>query len=84
MTGTHGSEDGRSALTDIDMIDDDGHGFYQEDCWKFGIITVKGGVERDILSRKKSLSLMTIGRDFPTSPSQLRSWTILRVFVMMN
>ena len=37
MTGTHGSEDGRSALTDIDMIDDQGQGFYQEDCRKFGI-----------------------------------------------
>ena len=37
MTGTHGSEDGRSALTDIDMIDDEGHGFYQEDCKTFGI-----------------------------------------------
>ena len=37
MTGTHGSEDGRSALTDIEMIDDDGYGFYQEDCCKFGI-----------------------------------------------
>ena len=43
MTGTHGSEDGRSALTDINMIDDDGHGFYQEDCWKFGI---KAGCRR--------------------------------------
>ena len=43
MTGTHGSEDGRSALTDIKMIDNDGHGFYQEDCWKFGI---KAGYRR--------------------------------------
>ena len=34
MTGTHGSEDGRSALTDIDFTD---HGFYQEDCQAFGI-----------------------------------------------
>ena len=34
MTGTHGSEDGRSALTDIDMTV---HGFYQEDCSTFGI-----------------------------------------------
>ena len=34
MTGTHGSEDGRSALTDIDMTD---HSFYQEDCNSFGI-----------------------------------------------
>ena len=34
MTGTHGSEDGRSALTDIDLTD---HGFYQEDCSAFGI-----------------------------------------------
>ena len=34
MTGTHGSEDGRSALTDIDLTN---HGFYQEDCRAFGI-----------------------------------------------
>ena len=34
MTGTHGSEDGRSALTDIDMTE---HSFYQEDCSTFGI-----------------------------------------------
>ena len=37
MTGTHGSEDGRSALTDFTMIDDAGLGFYQEDCWSFGL-----------------------------------------------
>ena len=37
MTGTHGRKDGRSALTDIDMIDNQGQGFYQEDCRKFGI-----------------------------------------------
>ena len=41
MTGTHGSEDGRSALTDIDLTD---HGFYLEDCWKFGI---KSGPRRN-------------------------------------
>ena len=34
MTGTHGSEDGRSALTDIDLTE---HRFYQEDCSAFGI-----------------------------------------------
>ena len=34
MTGTHGSEDGRSALTDIDLTE---HNFYQEDCSAFGI-----------------------------------------------
>ena len=34
MTGTHGSEDGRSALTDIDLTE---HSFYQEDCSTFGI-----------------------------------------------
>ena len=34
MTGTHGSEDGRSALTDIDLTE---HGFYEEDCSAFGI-----------------------------------------------
>ena len=43
MTGTHGSEDGRSALTDYTMIDDAGLGFYQEDCWSFG---VKAGPRR--------------------------------------
>ena len=41
MTGTHGSEDGRSALTDIDLTD---HGFYQEDCSTFGI---KAGPRRN-------------------------------------
>ena len=34
MTGTHGTEDGKSALTDIDMTD---HNFYYQDCLKFGI-----------------------------------------------
>ena len=34
MTGTHGSEDGKSALTDIDMTE---HSFYQDDCRTFGI-----------------------------------------------
>ena len=34
MTGTHGSEDGRSALTDIDLTE---HSFYREDCSAFGI-----------------------------------------------
>ena len=34
MTGTHGSEDGRSALTDIDLTE---HTFYEEDCSGFGI-----------------------------------------------
>ena len=34
MTGTHGSEDGRSALTDIDLTE---HSFYYEDCSSFGI-----------------------------------------------
>ena len=34
MTGTHGSEDGRSALTDIDLS---AHDFYREDCLMFGI-----------------------------------------------
>ena len=43
MTGTHGSEDGRSALTDSTMIDNAGLGFYQEDCWSFG---VKAGPRR--------------------------------------
>ena len=32
MSGTHGTEDGASALTDIDRNDvDDGNQFYQED-----------------------------------------------------
>ena len=34
MTGTHGTEDGRSALTNTDMTE---HIFYQEDCSAFGI-----------------------------------------------
>ena len=34
MTGTHGSEDGKTVLTNIDMTD---HCFYQEDCSAFGI-----------------------------------------------
>ena len=34
MSGTHGTEDGVSALTDIDQSH---HGFYQEDCSKVGI-----------------------------------------------
>ena len=48
MSGTHGTEDGVSALTQIEtkMIDDQGrtinidlmeHGFYQEDCSKVGV-----------------------------------------------
>ena len=38
MTGTHGSEDGRSALTDATMIDNQGQDFYQEDCWSFRLM----------------------------------------------
>ena len=53
MAGTHGSEDGKSALTDIDMIDDDGHGFYQEDCRAFGI---KAGPRRSKARRDSPLS----------------------------
>ena len=34
MSGTHGTEDGVSALTDTDLID---NRFYQEDCSKVGI-----------------------------------------------
>ena len=48
MSGTHGTEDGVSALTELEtkVIDDEGrtiqmdlmdHGFYQEDCSKVGI-----------------------------------------------
>ena len=48
MSGTHGTEDGVSALTKLEtkMVDDEGrtinidlteHGFYQEDCSKVGI-----------------------------------------------
>ena len=38
MSGTHGTEDGVSALTDIDRNDvNEGYGFYQEDCLKVGI-----------------------------------------------
>ena len=34
MTGTHGSKDGETALSDTDLI---GHSFYEEDCQMFGI-----------------------------------------------
>ena len=38
MSGTHGTEDGVSALTDIDRNNvDDGYTFYSEDCSKVGI-----------------------------------------------
>merc|ERR1712183_866946 len=38
MSGTHGTEDGVSALTDIDRNNvDDGYAFYTEDCRKVGI-----------------------------------------------
>ena len=38
MSGTHGTEDGASALTDIDRNDvDEGYGFYAEDCRMVGI-----------------------------------------------
>ena len=38
MSGTHGSEDGVSALTDIDRNNvDDGYEFYYEDCLQVGI-----------------------------------------------
>ena len=38
MSGTHGTEDGVSALTDIDRNDvDEGYGFYTEDCRMVGI-----------------------------------------------
>ena len=39
MSGTHGTEDGVSALTDIDRNDvTEGYAFYQEDCSKVGIV----------------------------------------------
>ena len=38
MSGTHGTEDGASALTDIDRNDvKEGYTFYTEDCSKVGI-----------------------------------------------
>ena len=44
MSGTHGTEDGASALTDIDRNDvDEGNSFYKEDCLKVG---VKAGPDR--------------------------------------
>ena len=44
MSGTHGTEDGVSALTDIDRNDvSDGYAFYYEDCVKVGI---KAGPKR--------------------------------------
>ena len=46
MSGTHGTEDGASALTDIDRNDvKDGYEFYFEDCRKVGI---KAGPFRSI------------------------------------
>ena len=54
MTGTHGSEDGRSALTDIDLTD---HGFYQEDCSAFGIEAgPKRSIQRPPLSFQEPFS----------------------------
>ena len=49
MSGTHGTEDGVSALTDIDLMD---HGFYQGDCSKVGI---KAGPRRS--NQRPPLSL---------------------------
>ena len=44
MSGTHGTEDGVSALTDIDRNNvDEGYEFYYEDCLKVGI---KAGPKR--------------------------------------
>ena len=34
MTGTHGTESGKSGLTDSDLLV---HGFYQEDCRRVGV-----------------------------------------------
>ena len=46
MSGTHGTEDGVAALTDIDRNDvDEGYAFYYEDCSKVGI---KAGPTRRI------------------------------------
>merc|ERR1719189_1468850 len=46
MSGTHGTEDGVSALTDIDRNDvNEGYAFYYEDCSKVGI---KAGPKRSI------------------------------------
>ena len=46
MSGTHGTEDGVSALTDIDRNNvDDGYEFYYEDCLQVGI---KAGPRRII------------------------------------
>ena len=58
MSGTHGTEDGVSALTDIDRNDvTEGYVFYQEDCSKVGI---KAGPrrtdQRPPLSARRRLS----------------------------
>ena len=58
MSGTHGTEDGVSALTDIDRINvDDGYEFYFEDCLEVGI---KAGprriIERPPLSLREPFS----------------------------
>ena len=58
MSGTHGTEDGASALTDIDRNDvDEGNKFYKEDCRMVGI---KAGPER----RKTLRSPLSKGEPF--------------------
>ena len=53
MSGTHGTEDGVSALTDIDRTNvDDGYEFYFEDCLQVGI---KAGPRR--IKERPPLSL---------------------------
>ena len=65
MTGTHGTEEGVSALTELKTktVDDDGrpitaelidHGFYQEDCNMVGIkVGPKRSTQRPPLSFRK-------------------------------
>ena len=53
ISGTHGTEDGVSALTDIERNDvNDGYTFYFEDCLKVGI---KAGPKRGVLRPPLSL-----------------------------
>ena len=74
MSGTHGTEDGVSALTDIDRNNvDDGYEFYYEDCLQVGIKAGPRRTDQSLLSNFESPSHWRIGRDFLTSPSQQRS-----------
>ena len=63
MTGTHGSEDGRSALTDFNQAE---HRFYEIECQYFGI---KCGPER----KSKSTALSKTWPDITKQAEKLKS-----------